>query len=184
MNLNFLGTYAGLIVPILGAVLIVGVAIWFDRRRSKKAINKLTQAKANNLPETKEPEKPDFTVDARIYDNSMRTVYLGEVHRNDIENTQKACGNLGRKYIYEGKSVYALVKKITGEFVPMGFYLSHSMDNPPARLFDALQQQETHIIYDVRSEKGLLQKLGPILLFVFGVLFVAFMMVMQNRGGG
>lgn len=162
-------------IPILGALLIIGLAIFFRRKKGN-----IPQVSPNK--KKKAPEENQESIAARIYDNIKRRVYLDNITGDDIDEIKNKCSSLGRLYNYRGKSVYAFVKTIEEKFVPLAFYMSRSMENPPARLWDALQQQEVHIIFNVQPPKSFMQKYGAILLFVFGICFLGFMMVMNKRG--
>lgn len=164
------------VVPIIGASIIVMAAILFGKTR------RVSLPKQSVQENKKTSEESDTTVEALIHDNLTLTEYVGEIGQEDIKKIRDACGSLGRLWAEGNKSFYSLVRTREGNLVPMQFFLSRSMENPPARLFDAHQQQETHILYNMRADKTLMQKLGPILLFVFGIAFIIFMMVMQNKG--
>jgi len=159
------------VIFVAGAIALVCFLYFFSWRKKTVAI------------EAEEPEKGENTisatppVEARTYDVSTRTAYNEPIPGKTVGKIREEHGNLGRKWLYEGRWLYALKKDAEGNYSPV--IVSISMDNPPSRLRRALTHPQVGIVYNVEPAKNLLQKYGHMLLFAAVCAFLMFMLVAQ-----
>lgn len=113
----------------------------------------------------------------RVYNNETRRVSNENLTEDDVKKIRDKHTTLGRKWLRDGKWVYALNKLVGGEYVPVS--IPQTMEDPPSSLHRALLQDAVGIFYDVSPEKGFFQEHGKILLFVGSVLFLLWTVIMN-----
>jgi len=118
------------------------------------------------------------SVEAVVFDNENRTWYKTELPGRDVINIRRDHSTLGRKWMMDGKWVYAFNRSEGGIYRPVE--VPETMKNPPSKLHRALAQHEIDIVFNVEMERGFLQKWGHVLLFVFACVFILFLVVMQQ----
>lgn len=159
------------VIFIVGAIALVGFLYFYSWRKKPVVI----EAGEPKKSEEADPALP--SVEARTYDVSSRTVYNETISGETVGKIREEHGNLGRKWLYEGRWLYALKKDAEGKYSPV--IVPVSMDNPPSRLHRALTHPQVGIVYNVETPKNLLQKYGHILLFTGVCAFLMFMLVAQ-----
>ena len=167
----------------LGVMLILALrSVWRFMGR-----NSLRQAKvekeikiAASKPEAKDGIDQFVEVDARIYDNTTRTIYNKTIDADTVREIRSKYGNLGRKWLRDGKWLYALNKTDAG-YKPVSVPMT--LDDPPSELHRALQQHETGIVFNVEQAESLFGKYGPyIWIGIIGIVAI-FMLIADRRGG-
>lgn len=118
-------------------------------------------------------------VEARVYDNTTRTIYNTTIPGKVVARIREQDGNLGRKWLKDGKEAYALNKVGSNEYKVVRVPIT--MDQPPSKLHRALQQQEIEICYNVQPVEGMFQKLLPILIWSGAIIFIMFLMVSNKQ---
>lgn len=175
---NFLMTY---IIPIAGAGVLFGVYYFLFKKKPmplKQEITEVsTQAKEGEEEKDKKEEEVFEAVEARIYDNYTRSIYNSIIQGGTVKEIRKLFGNLGRKWFKDGQWLYALNKSEEGLYSPV--VVPATMKEPPSKLHRALVQHAIGIMYDVKEERGLLQKYMPILIWTGVMIFIMFMVATQ-----
>lgn len=163
------------VIFIAAAVALVCYLYFFSWRKKSAA----TGPEDKDTGEVTPPAAATVTpsVEARTYDVSTRTVYSETIPGVTVDKIRTEHGNLGRKWLYEGRWLYALKKDTEGNYSPV--IVPISMENPPSRLHRALTHPQVGIVYNVEPAKNLLQKYGHILLFAVVCAFLMFMLVAQ-----
>ena len=173
-------------VSALAAVAIIG--FYYFRTRTGKSLKE-------KAPETTSTPKPALasevsaedmekiieqfaSVEAVVFDNENRTWYKTELPGRDVINIRRDHSTLGRKWMMDGKWVYAFNRGEGGTYRPVE--VPETMKDPPSKLHRALAQQEIDIVFNVDPERGFFQKWGHILLFVGACIFILFLVVMQQ----
>jgi hypothetical protein len=176
-----------LMYGIIGfAFLAIGSVVFFVRQGKHKNTpeSKVKLVPAETLPSARgqstKPPADTFidglvAVPARIYDNTIRTVKNEMLPADGVRQVRKEYGNLGRRWFRDGEWRYALVRLVSGAYVPVDHYMSLSLKNPPERLHRALQQQETATFYKPHDNRGIMAKYGAYLLFAFAVVALLFL---------
>ena len=157
------------VVFIVGAIALICLLYFFSWRKKPAAIEAKREEKAEETKST----TPSFEV--RTYDVSTRRAYNETISGDTVDETRKTHGNLGRKWLYEGRWLYALKKDAEGDYSPV--IIPVSMDNPPSRLHRALTHPQVNIVYNVEPAKNIFQKYGHIFLFAGVCVFLMFMLV-------
>lgn len=161
---------------LIGLVLAIGVTIFYLWSRHKKR-----KPAKSSKPETEVEETgidQFVAVEARVYDNETRTAYNATIPGKTVREIRQKCNNLGRKWLKDGKWLYALNKKESGQYVPVS--VPQTMENPPSELHRALMQQEIDIVYNVDQEKSFAQKWGHVLLFTGACVAVLALFILQR----
>jgi len=174
---------ASLLWMLIGIVLAIIFLVWFYFRPEKKRTPVEKHAtrirEKSDEPQDKIFEKMEddgiIPVQARVYDDFTRNIYNTTIPVADVRKIRQQYDNLGRKWLFQNKWVYALNKNADGSYIPVP--ITETMDNPPSKLHRALYQPEVDIVFNVQPERNLLQKYGAILLFAGVCLFIMFMMV-------
>ena len=176
------------ILPIMGFFLLMALYILFTTKKKPKELKQkagmeqlldkaMELANSGEVPSAEVKEEP---IEVRLYDSITRSVYdttlLGEVVR-DIKGLYKSPGRMWNK---NGKWLYAINKYSIAnaeepKYRPVEVLMSATRSNPPSKVHRALMQQEVGIVYDVREEKSIMQKLVPILVFCGAMIMVMFM---------
>ncbi len=160
---------------IIIGVLLIGAFILFRK------YNMTRKKQTRKVISTTKVLDQFVEVEARVYDNDTRMIYNAVIPGDIVREIRHECGNLGRKWLREGKWIYALNKRIDGRYKPVEVPVT--LDDPPSELHRALQQYEVPIVYNFEESKGLLQKWGHIIMFC-GVAAVAlFILIAQNIQG-
>lgn len=100
-------------------------------------------------------------VDARVYDAATRTVYNTVVRGADVAEIRRNYGGLGRQWLMDGQWRFAFVKLENGTYRPVRVPMT--LDNPPSKLYRALQQHEIALVFGLEQTEGVFQKWGPII---------------------
>lgn len=157
-----LETWQLILIAVIGACgVLIPYYIW-----SKKKL-KITTPK----------DKSKGGVLCRIYENDTRLAYNAEISEEEAKKIRVTHTNLGRKWLKDGKWVYALNKSAEGIYSPVK--IPETMEDPPSSLHRALLQAAVDIFYDVSPEKGFFQEHGKILLFVGAVIFLLWTVIMN-----
>jgi hypothetical protein len=169
-----------IIVIAISALLALVFVFWyyFNTRNVEVRHKEASRKSQKRLTEDVLGELEDdgiLPVQARIYDDANRTIYCATIEAEDVRKIRNKHKNLGRKWLYQNRWLYALNKNTDGTYVPVN--IADSMDNPPSKLYRAIYQPEVDIVFNVQPERNLLQKYGAILLFAGVCLFIMFMMV-------
>jgi len=169
----------------IGAVGIL--ALWSAYRFTRLGKRPLPFAKENKLAKAEaKDEKTEgidqfVEVEARVYDNTNRTIYNATIPASVVRQIRATHANLGRKWLRDGKWMYALNKTDTGAYKPV--QVPMTLNDPPSELHRALQQQETGIVFNVEMSESVFGKYGPFIwIGIIGA--VAIFLLMANRGGG
>jgi hypothetical protein len=171
-------------IILIGILLIGGIILYrrfFSSGKTNPKRIKQTAGKKLLTQSTTVTIDKFVEVEARVYDNESRTIYNSLIGADIVRQIRKEYGNLGRKWLRDGKWVYALNKLVNGSYRPVQVPLT--LQDPPSELHRALQQHEIDIIFNVEESKGLLQKWGSI-IFICGLALVAvFILIAQNIQG-
>jgi hypothetical protein len=162
-------------------VIVVGWSVWrFTNKGANRAEKEIKIAAKKHSDKKREGLDQFVEVDARIYDNTTRTIYNQTIDADIVRDIRAKYGNLGRTWLRDGKWVYALNKTDAGYkpvVVPM------TLKDPPSELHRALQQHETGIVFNVEQPDSLFGKYGPyIWIGIIGVVAI-FMLLADMRGG-
>jgi hypothetical protein len=135
-------------------------------------VQKESEVKSNTLP-----------VEARIYDNILGTIYNNTISGATVDKIlSSGDGTLGRKWLYNGKWMFALNRKYNKDSGDISFepiIVPATMDNPPSRLRRALSHPYVAITWNTRKPDSFLHKYGVYLLFAAFVAFLMFMLIAQ-----
>ena len=164
-------TWFVMLIAILGASGVLIPYYIISRRKGKVA-----QANDNRTVEEKEEEVNLPPVECRIYDTDLRLACNTQISGAEAMKIREKSGNLGRKWLKDGKWVFALTKDKSGEYKPVD--IPFTMEDPPSSLHRALMQQAVDEYYDMTPDKNFLQQHGKILLFVGAVLFLLWSVIM------
>lgn len=176
------------VVGLIFAIIVLAAMILIEirkKRNKRPPIPKEDGVLASPATETKEEDKtntityPDAEV--RFYDSITRTIYNGILPGATVAVIRMTYQNLGRKWLRYGKWLYAINKYIgeDGNVLYRPVLIEETMDNSPSKLHRALRQDAVGIAYDVRDEKGFMEKYGKVLVFVVIVLFFMWTTVMK-----
>ena len=160
-------TWVIMLIGVLGAAGVVIPYYIITKRRAKSG----SPGKANG-----KVAKEESSVLCRVYDNNTRTAFNDEIPMKTVEIIRAKHDNMGRKWLRDGKWLYALNKDIAGEYSPVR--IPQTMEDPPSSIHRALLQDAVSIFYDVSVEKGFFQQHGKILLFVGAVIFLLWTVIM------
>jgi len=144
---------------------------YYIRGKRKEA----TQAKDGKVKEGGEEAKPSTL--CRVYNNKTRRVSNEELPFETVEEIREKFGNLGRKWLRDGKWVYALNKLVEGGYTIVG--IPQTMEHPPSSLHRALMQHAVDEYYDMTPDKNFFQEHGKILLFVGAIIFLLWCVIMN-----
>ncbi len=175
---------------VIGALVIIGIIAVIKARRSNGI--KTSKVKRNEIPTAINNDKqtPETSIDqfveveARVYDNGTRQIYNSMIPAAVVRQIRKDFGNLGRKWLRDGRWVYALNKTDSGTYRPV--QVPKTLGDPPSELHRALQQQETAIVFNVEEPQSVIQKYG-IYIWVGVITAVAIFVLIGNQiqvGGG
>jgi len=164
-------TWLVMLIAILGASGVL-IPYYIISKRKEKV------ARANDKRTKEEKEKEDKlpSVECRIYDTDLRLAYNTQISGTEATKIREKQSNLGRKWLKDGKWVFALTKDKSGEYKPVA--IPFTMEDPPSSLHRALMQQAVDEYYDMTPDKNFLQQHGKILLFVGAVLFLLWTVIM------
>lgn len=173
MNLTLLYALAGLI--------LFGLIIFSQRERLNRWLYRGKHSEGSEAPQShKEVKAPDTeSRRARVYDTVSRTISTETISGETIKNIKDTYGNLGRMWNKDGERLYAFVKLNEDDYKPAERYFDMSRENPPSRLYRALTQPSTAMVFDVRAPSQFMRKWGPVLLFAAGALFIMMLMVLN-----
>jgi len=159
--------------PIIPAIIVAVVVIAFYIFKGRLLPGKKATSKPSEIDviENKDGEN----VRARIYDASIRKAYCDDIPLATVDVIKTKYKNLGRKWLYLGEWVYALVKDDQGGYSPL--VVTETMDFPPSSLHRALQQDAVTIFYDVTVEKSFIEQNWKYLLFAGVVIFLLWTLV-------
>ena len=171
-----------LIYIVMGLVFAAVGGAWYFINKTKRK-RPPVPVELSNVPPAPDRNKPPeevfidnlVAVDARVYDNSTRTVKNETIPADAVRQMRHDFGNLGRRWYRDGHWRYAVVRLTSNTYIPVGEYMDLSLKNPPERLHRALQQQETATFYKPRDNRGLLAKYGHYLLFAGVVIVILFL---------
>lgn len=168
------------IVVVPAALIIFG--IWQLLQRRKEANVRDSKGVENVVaPIDSQDDLPlPDAIECRLYDSTIRSIYNTELSGEIVRQIQTNDGNLGRKWSYYGKWVYAINKYFgeAGAICYRPVFVPQTMDNPPSKLHRALKQEAVEIAYSVREKKGFFEQHGKFLLFAGVIAFLMFVMVM------
>jgi hypothetical protein len=117
----------------------------------------------------KPPDKKTATLpeECRIYDNITGTKYNITLTGESIDRIRAENGTLGRKWLKDGKWLFALNKKLNDsgeiEFTPV--ILPITLDNPPSRLRRALSHPYVPFTWNMKQPTNILAKFGGVIIF-------------------
>ena len=170
-----------IVVPVF--LLVFGGYLYLGKRKKDKTPPPASESHINDdksengeaVEETIEP------VEARIYDNITRLCFNRNLSVEEIKEIRTEHGNLGRKVLRFGDWIYAINRYLDESGVEKlrPVYVTQTMEHPPSKLHRALTQNAVEIAYDVRDQKGFMEKYGKVLLFVGVVLFLMWTIVMK-----
>lgn len=127
-----------------------------------------------------EEASADKTELCLIVDANSRSFGTEEISLYDLQKVKEANDNgIGRQWNYEGKDVYYLFRN--KDMVLSPIMMPVTLETPPSLLYEALSQEDTEIIFDVRKDEGKFAKYGPYLI-VAGI--AAFVIVATMQKGG
>jgi hypothetical protein len=153
--------------PALAAAAIFGVYYWLQRRRSQGVKKKLKDTGKGNEP------------NCLVMDIKTRSYGPEFIKEKQLIKLRDGPTGLGRQWYYGLQSVYWLVRDLTGKLSPVE--VPQTLEHPPGELWEALQQEDAEIIFDMTKEQHLLEKYAPYLV-MFGISFFA-LIVFVTQGG-
>jgi hypothetical protein len=138
--------------------------------RRDVADGKLTEQEAADISKF-------VAVDARIYDNTNMTTYHQTLPGKIVREIREEFGSLGRKITEDGQAIYAIVRTGAATWRPLNIPMT--LDEPPSKLYRALQQQEVGIVFDVTVEESFWGKWWYALLLAGVIAFIMFVVIME-----
>jgi len=162
-----------LIFYVLAGVIIIGLIVFMSW-------GKIRGKKQTDLPEPmqKEPEQSQSEpVFVRLYDNMRRAIYNETLDGEIVDEIKRNFGSLGRRWNRDGTELYAVTKTVDEEYIPVSQYMKIIRDNPPSLLHGALVQPQTSIAFNVKIQRSMMQKWGPILLFAGAGIFAMVLLI-------
>ena len=155
------------IIPITAVVLVFLIYLVFRRRRTR------TQKDYNDTATDAMPENP---IECRVYDRTTRGISYQNIAVADIIKIREKCGGLGRKWLRDGKEVFALVKIREGEYEPA--LPAKSLDNLPSIVHRKLTDVgAVKVFFDMKVQKGFMEKNGWVIALGIGAVVVIFLAV-------
>jgi nitrogen fixation-related uncharacterized protein len=184
LNHPLIGVYG---LPVAGAIVIIATAFFWGRRKGKnpQADPAAPIAPAGAVVAIHAP------IDVRLYDSTIRRTTMAVLDGTVADEILKQWRSLGRKWLFEGKWVFAINRYAEAETdakgvrVPDGRYMiKHrpveammrpTREHPPSDVHSAISNPEIDLYFDVTEKSNTLQKLMPVLVFAGAGIFVLFM---------
>jgi hypothetical protein len=159
------------IIPFLFAA---GFAIWFFVIRKKQKTPVVKDQQSATKLKVLEP------LDVMLYDRTTYpfTRYETTLQKDVIDAIMSKHGTLGRQLAYGTKKLVCYFKGfVNDEIVYEPVFEPQTAEDSPKELFIDTRHYYAEITERTKTEKGFLQKHGSLLIFIFGLAFLAFMIV-------
>ena len=152
--------------------------LYFLMGRKKKSIRqKVNKSKAIVEEDVNKEEAKEYCL---VVDENTRSFDVEEITVTELEKVKNANPDgIGRQWNYEKYELYYLFRNKKGDLSPVN--VPQTLDTPPSLLYEALSQEDTEIIFDVRKEEGAFAKYGPYLI-VAGIAAFVIIATMQQGG--
>ncbi len=150
---------------------LAGVFYYLRRRFGILGGKKVEEETPIEKDKTDEKYPP---TEVRTYDAITRCVYNEVIKADVIKQVQADFGSLGRRWVHNGKQVYALRKAVDegGAIKYSPVIVTQTLEDTPDSIFRIITQPQVPICCNVQEKTGWLQKYWHILLFAGVAVFL------------
>jgi len=132
--------------------------------------------KTKDYNDTAADATPKAPIECRVYNRTTRGVTYQKISVDAILKVRETYGGLGRRWLREGKEVFALVKLNEFEYAPA--IPPKEMKELPSYLHRKLTDTgAVKVFFDMKIQQGFLQKNGWLIGLGIGVIAVIFIAV-------